>query len=53
MTFQSNVADMSHCNHLMPFKLSSPNINRNTFVERMHTDFGIKCAIQYYPLSAL
>lgn len=48
--FQENLSNVSHCNHLLPFKLVSDNIDRDTFMDRMFNEFGIKCVIQYYPL---
>ena len=48
--FQEKISDVSHCNHLLPLKLISKSINRDTFMDRIFKEFGIKCVIQYYPL---
>ena len=31
-------------------KISSKNIDRDEFIERMFNDYGVKCVIQYNPL---
>ena len=48
--FQCNISDVSHCNHLLPFKLKSQHINRDEFMNLMFNEFGVQCVTQYYPL---
>ncbi len=48
--FQDHIETLSHCNHLLPIKISSKKISRDEFIKRLFKDYGIKCVIQYYPL---
>lgn len=48
--FNSNFKNHRHVYHLLSAMVNENKVKNDFIIEKLHKNFGIKCAVQFYPL---